>query len=283
MTVIELDQDNADTFAYYVGEDMAENLEREFYRGVLVLSDDEEELLAGMVWQYLNFEEEKDTQSEIEWIKVSQASAAEEMFALYTTSIAKEGAKKSSFVIPVIDNDKEIAALKAAGFREILTEGDDIVVDLATLSSLPIMKNRRIPDGIGSLSEVTLRKYRKVISKCISYGRKGVCEDLSYLSMDWFDQEISSYCERDDAISGLLLFHRHPSGIFSLQLMVALHKNSQQDLIGMVKNSIMIMQSSYPPDTKVLLDRHNKAALLLAVKLLPKGFGVPVYSGSRDE
>ena len=44
-----------------------------------------------------------------------------------------------------------------------------------------------------------------------------------------------------------------------------------------------MMEEKYSPDRKVTFDRHNEQVLMLAEKLLPRGFGIPVYVGSRQE
>ena len=50
-----------------------------------------------------------------------------------------------------------------------------------------------------------------------------------------------------------------------------------------MRYSILAMEEHYPGDTHVMLDRHNESSFLLSEKLFPRGFGVPVYAGSREE
>ena len=52
MTVIEINDINATVYASYMGEDMAEKLGREYYRGLAVISDEDGSLAAGLVWEY---------------------------------------------------------------------------------------------------------------------------------------------------------------------------------------------------------------------------------------
>ncbi len=49
MTVIELDSIIAPFFISYIGEDFVENLSREYYRGLAVMSDDDGEMAAGII------------------------------------------------------------------------------------------------------------------------------------------------------------------------------------------------------------------------------------------
>ena len=189
--------------------------------------------------------------------------------------------RKVAIFLSGYKNEKE--ALKAAGFSAKLSEGDNIIVKLSELSAMPIMKSRKIPHNIGTISELTLRKFRKGISKAISRGRKGLCEDLSYLSMGWFEGDVSCYSMDEDEISGFLLFHKLPSEMLSIQLMIGLDNNYDKNLLGMVRKFIVSMEEKYPPETKIVLNRHNSASLQLAEKLLPRGFGIPVYAGNREE
>ena len=51
----------------------------------------------------------------------------------------------------------------------------------------------------------------------------------------------------------------------------------------MMKQSVTSAEEIYSPDTEVWIDRHNYASLALSEKLFPRGFGTPVYVGSRQE
>ncbi len=283
MSIIELDEDNVNEYIPYMGEDMAENIQREFYRGIIIPSGEGDGISAGMVWQYRNFEDEKDTESVIEWIRIIDSEAADTLLGAYHDKIKEEGAVRSHFVIPVKEYKNEKEALKAAGFSAKLSEGDNIIVELSELSAMPIMKDRRVPDNIGTISELTVRKFRKGISKTVQRGRKGLCEDLAYLSMSYFEADVSCYSMDDDEISGFLLFHKLPSDMLSVQLMVGLDDNYQKNLLGMIRKFIISMEEKYTPETLIVLNRHNSASLQLAEKLLPRGFGIPVYAGSREE
>ncbi len=284
MQIIELNDENISEYTQYVGEDMAENLERTFYRGFLVMSDAGDDMLSGIIWEYHNYDEDTDTESFIEWIKINDPEAADTLFDEYTKRIKAEAVVKSHFVIPVKDRKVEKEALKKAGFTARLTEGDNIIVELSELSALPIMKSRAVPPNISVISDLTLRKFRKGIYQCVTKGKKGLCQDLSFLQMSWFDADVSCYAKgEEDTITGFFLFHKLPSGMMSIQLMIGLDKNAQQNLLGMIRKFIISMEENYPPETKILLNRHTQASLQLTEKLLPRGFGIPVYAGVREE
>ncbi len=284
MTIVELNEENIREYASDITEDVAENIGREFFRGIIAAADDGKDMAAGIIWQYKNLEDEKqDTESVIEWIRIKDVNAAEALFAAYSESIAKEGALTSRVVIPVKDSKTEVQALKDAGFRIRLTEGDNIIVSLSELSELAVMKSRKVPDYIYPLNTLVLRRFRRGVEQCISIGQKGLCEDLASLPMTWFDPDISFYAEKDGKFCGFLLFHVLPSGMICIQLMTGIGKDFQQTILGMIRKFIITMEEHYPPDTKIQMNRRNQASLQLAEKLLPRGFGIPVYTGSRGE
>ena len=283
MSLIYLTEENAREYENYLTPDVAENFERQYFRGILVQKDDGEDLLAGIVFELIGAEESKPTEAAIRWLKVDDEEAARTLFSSYKEQIEKDDGKLSTFVIPVENCQMEKKALKEAGFVVKLTEGDDIIVTLEEMLGLPIMNNRKVPDSIVPLHQMTARIFRQAISKSVTMGRKGVCDDLSSLPLSWFDQDVSCFSEHDGVVDGLLLFHKLPSDMLTIQLMVAMSENPQPIILGMMRQFINSFEETYGPDMKVVLNRHNQTSLVLTEKLLPRGFGIPVYKGSRNE
>ncbi len=283
MEILELSEESAADYPEYIDADMAENLEREFYHGFLVMEEEGEEPAAGIIWQYHGLEDEGPVSSTIEWIRIFKPEAASPLFEEYKKRIADSHVTRSTVVIQVKDRKLEKEELKKAGFNVRLTEGDNIIVKLSDLSALPVMNSRNVPDNIGTLGELTPKHVRNGIAKCVEAGKKGLCEDLQYLPMTWFEVDVSVYAEKDGEINGFLLFHKLPSGMISIQLMIGLDKDYKQNLVGMIRRFVINMENKYPPETKILLNRHNQASLQLTEKMLPRGFGIPVYAGGREE
>jgi hypothetical protein len=129
-----------------------------------------------------------------------------------------------------------------------------------------------------------VRQFRGGINRCVDLGKRGLCEDMEYLPISAFEQDVST-CSLDEngEVDGLLLFHKLPSGILSIQLMIYMGKDVANGLPGMMRLFVNKMEEKYEPDTQIILNRHNEASLLLSEKLLPRGFGIPVYAGSRTE
>ncbi len=282
MKTISLTYENVGDYGAWIVPDMAENLDREYYRG-LILEDDEDTPVAGMLYEILYNEEERPTEAAIRWLKIMDGSVAPALFEAYGKAAKDNGVSRTSFVIPVKDSAVEKAALKEAGFRVKLTEGNDIIVTLDELKALPIMKSTAVPDSIRPLNRINARAFRRAVSKCSMLGKKGVCEDLSYLPLSWFDPDVSCYSEEDGEVNGLMLFHKRPSGVVAIQLMIGLTSDPQMILLGMMRQFVISLEACYGPMVKVILDRHNQSSFKLSEKLLPRGFGIPVYAGDRDE
>ena len=281
MEIIELSQDNIEEYTGFFGEDVAENIGRMYYRGLAV--NDGEKTKAGLIWEYRNLDSKAENESHIEFFKTADPETADTIFARYREMAAEEGIRRTFFVIPVKDSKVEKAALKKEGFPVRLTESDRIIVQLSELSAMPLMEKRKIPDGIKPLEEITVRKFRQGIERCVKAGRWGVCEDLTSLTIGWFEQQVSCCYEKDDKIAAMLLFHKLPSGMLSIQLMVCMDDDYGKILPGLMRKYVITCEELYPPDTLILLNRHDEASFNLSEKLLPRGFGIPVYAGSREE
>ena len=286
MNITLLSEDNAFDYEDYLTADVAENLSRDYYKGIVVEEDEGDAPLAAMVFEIAGIEEQETTEAVIHFLKIEYEEAAGLLFDSYKELIESYDVKKSTFMISVSEEDdsiKEKKALADAGFTVRLTEGDEIITDLKELLTLPIMKSRKVPDTIFSLNEMTTRGFRNAISKSVMSGRKGVCPDLALLPFSWFDSDVSCYSEHDGNVDGLLLFHKMPSGMIAIQLMVAMSGDAQKILLGMMRKFVISLEENYGPGTKVVLNRHNYSSLALTEKLLPGGFGIPVYKGSRQE
>ncbi len=280
MNIIALNEDNADKYEDFLTADVTENISRNNFYGFVLEQNAPQ---GAIVYELLGEEGKEPTQAAIRYFKLRSEAAAGPLFDAYTDAIKKEEIKVSSFVIPVKDSAAEKTALKNAGFTVKLTEGDHIIVSLDELLALPIMKNPKVPDSIFALNQMTTRMFRLAVSKCVTLGHKGLCNDLENLPLSWFDPEVSCYSEHNGVVDGLFLFHCLPSGMLTIQLMVALGGNPQQILLGMMRQFVISLEKNYGSDVKVVLDRHNQSSMELTEKLLPRGFGIPVYKGSRQE
>ncbi|MBO6214277.1 MAG: hypothetical protein J6N76_01925 [Lachnospiraceae bacterium] len=282
--ISELTEDNIEFYTDYVGMDMADNIGRTYYSGLIASSDNLP--VSAIVWELKNKESDKDTESLISWIRVDDEGAFPELMAAYRERMLLSDVKKSTAVIPVRDGKHIRGILKDEGFNLRLTESDMMHVKLYELSGMPFiqkLKKLKLPDNIMPLNQITVRSFRKGIAKCLMGKNHGMCEDLVDLGIQWFENDVSCVSVADNGINGFLLFHARPSGVIEIQLMIAMDKEPQKILPYLMRCFVDEMEKKYEPDTQVAFDRNNPQMLLLMEKLLPRGIGIPVYAGSRTE
>ena len=282
--IIDINEDNLELYTSYLGEDLAENIGRSYYRALVAVDDDKPQ--SGMVWLVKHLDEEADTESNIIWVRCDAKEAFDQMMEAYSERARSEDVVRSHVFIPVKGGKEMKAMLIEKGFNMRLSESDVVVVKLSELSEMPLMKKLKkapIPESIAPLNSLTLRTFRKGVSKCVMNGKYGLCEDLSELGIYWFEDEVSCVSSDDNGINGFFLFHLRPSGVMAVQLLVCLDNTFKTTLPFMMRQFVTAMEEKYGPDTLVELDRHNEQSLLLTEKLLPRGFGIPIYAGGRNE
>lgn len=281
MYTVNLDEDNIEEYSDYIAPDMAENIGRTFHNGILVI--DEERPVAGMIWEIRNMNRETDNESHIIWLRVELVDAADSLFEKYKEIISEDDVVRSYFTLPARTDSREREVLSDQGFEVKFMEGDLIKVRLSEISQLPFIKKVGVSDSIKSLKTITQRGFNAGVRLFVSKGLYGICEDLPYLSRSYFENDVSCYSEGDGQVNGFLLFHRNPSGGLVVVIMGAVGSDYGKIIPQMMKQSVTSAEEIYSPDTEVWIDRHNYASLALSEKLFPRGFGTPVYVGSRQE
>ncbi len=281
MDIVNLDEYNIDEYNGYITPDVAENIGRTFFRGILAL--DEGKPVAGMIWEIRNMMGDAENISRIIWLKADSEDAAEDLFERYRESVITDDVVRSDFSLPAKTDSRETEILKKEGFDVKFMEGDLIKVRLSEIMKLPFIKKVKFEDNIRPLKTITQRGFNAGIKEFMNRGLYGICEDLPYLSRSYFENDVSCYSERDGQVNGLLLFHRNPSGGLVVAVMGAISSDYGRIIPQMMKQSVTNACDIYEPETEVWIDRHNYASLALAEKLFPRGFGTPVYIGSRRE
>ena len=281
MEIIQLNEDNVEEYSEYLTEDIAENIGRTFYHGVILLQEDAP--VAGMVWEIRNMTEESATESNIVFLRVDEEEAQELLFQEYEEQIRIDQVSRSTVSLPAKTSKKEKQILQDHGFTVGLMEGDDIFATLQEIADIKAFEKIRISDSIRSLKSMSQREFVDAIEEMAEKGRFGICRDLTYLPRLYFENDISCFAEGEDKIGGILLLHGLPSGGLKVMLMVTVGKENTILLPQMIKKAVEAAMEEYAPETRVIIDRHNYATLALSEKLFPRGFGIPVYSGERAE
>ena len=284
--ITDIDRNNLEVYQGFLGDDVSENIGREYYRAIAAVSDIDDKLCGCMVWVLKNIAQEIDNESHIVFIKCGDKDVFDAMMEGYGERIKDEQVVRSTAFVPLKEAKLLKAMLKDAGFGMRLTESNVINVRLSEMSQMPLiekLRNKKMPDSITTLNQISIRAFRRGIAKCVNQGRYGLCEDLESLGVRWFEDDISSVSTGEDGINGLFLFHVRPSGVVAAQLLVCLDQSFKKTLPMLMCRFVTAMEEKYGPDTMIELDRHNEQSLLLSEKLLPRGFGIPIYEGSRTE
>ena len=281
MHTIELTTENLLSFRSFIPADMTDHIGRAFHHGLITIGDDEP--LAGMLWEMKNMMNTKAKESRILWLRVEDEKAAPELFEKYTENIALDDVVRSFYSIPAVTDSLEKTVLSAEGFDVKLSESDEITAPLWQIADMDLLANIREDANVKSLLSASPDELAFTLKAFDSLGFHGLCEDLIYLPRMYFENEVSCFYRQDRKISGLLLFHRMPSGSLKVMLMAANGKDSRMYLLKMIKRALNTATDLYSPDTRIIVDRHNYSTLALVEKLFPDEIGIPVYIGSRKE
>ena len=280
MKIIVLTEDNVQDYEEFIPEDVAENIGRTYYRGIIA---EDEKPLGGMIWIIKNARSEDKKESHIDWLVFSDDSVGDALFEKYEEMASYEDVTKTTFELPARKGKEYKAFLKEKGFSVKLMEGDIIVAKLSEIAEIGFLKKIRPNDDIKPLRSVTQRGFNIAIRRMSTMGYHGLCEDIEYLPRMFFENDISCYSEQEGIINGLFLCHKKPSGRLVVEMMSAVGKDYVKTLPYLIGRSYLNAIEIYPPETEVMIDRHNYASLALGEKLFPTSFGIPIYIGSRDE
>ncbi len=281
METVRITEDNIDEYEDIIDPDVAENIGREYFRGIAVHKDVDEDPEAVLVWEYKNLEESRDTEAEITWCKVSNEQSGQKLLEEYTAEAAESEVVKSFYELPAGDEDAR-KCLTEAGFNETEKEGRDIMVTVEELSELSFVK-KRIPPYVTAISELMVRQFRKGITNCVFSGRRGLLEDLEFLPMSWYDEDVSCCVQTDGKVNGFLLVNKTASGNLVIDFLFARDPDARINLVYMIRFAVNAASEKYPPETKVILRRHNEETWALVDKLFPNKKGINVCYGERSE
>ena len=281
MEIIRLTEDNVWNYEEYLTEDVADNLGRTYYSGMVVTEEDEP--VAGMVWEQKISSEDSEGENHIEWFQCKDEKAADVLFGEYDSIVSSGGITKTTFTLAAKPEKEEKEILKNAGFSVKLMEGDIIIAKLSDVAGNEYLK-KIIPDeSIKPLRTATQRGFSLAMRRLTEAGHKGTCQDIAMLPRIYFENDVSCYVEDEGVISGVFLCHKRPSGMIEVMMMAAMGKDQVKKLPLLIKQAIQSGEELYNPDTKIIINRHNYASLALGEKLFPTGFGTPVYVGERTE
>ena len=277
MDIIQVTGENAEDYYDYLGPDLSEDMSRSFFRGLAAVDD------AGchgiLIYELLGVDD-GDVRSRICLLTADNDEIKGRLIDEYTEAASEEKVKKSFYETP----EEDMASFfEKVGFSNESVESKALSFTVADLAKLPFHSKGRFPNYIKSLKDTSIIQYRNFVKRVIVKGEKGGVDDLAYLPISWFEREASSCSVSDDKIDGIFLIRKMPSGEIRPQLYIAFGPNSVKTLGFMLANSVNYVVEHYPPDTKVVVYRRNKAVMAMTQKLLPGYKGEDIFVGNRIE
>ena len=279
MELIEITEDNVMDFEGILGQDYVADMSRYCYRGLGALDDDGTSVGA-LVFELIDADSEESTKGVIRLLAGETDETKEKLLGMYAEVAAESDIAESRYETA----DENLARVyENAGFSKSYGESPVITLTVGDLERIPIKRGTRLPDYIKTLSDVRVVQFRNFARKMIMRNAKGSVEDLAYLALNWFDRDVSSCSVSNDKIDGSLLVRKTPSGKLAVLLYTAVGPDYVRNLGLMMVRSIDRALSLYPPDTEVVINRHNAQVRKLTDRLLAGYRGEDVYSGSRYE
>ena len=280
MKTFEITDDNMDSFLPILGEDRFEDLKRIYYRGIGV-TDDNSDPVGVMVCELANADNEEDTRGRICFLKSKGKEIFEAINSYYTDcTVYDEMIAVSEYEL---SDESEAKELSEAGYSSEKKESDTIIFTLGEVMESRLGKLKKIPGYINNIGGLSILDFREAVKKILFKGHKGALEGIPYLPMNWFDDKISSCVMSDNLVPGLFLIRRNPSGTLLPVFYSAYGVDANKNLLYMLEYSFQKAVELYPPETRVLINRHNASTHALVDKLFPGHMGDQVFCGMRKE
>ncbi len=282
MNVFEISEDNLEEFAEILGEDLTDDMQRSFYRGYGT-SDDDGNINGAFVYEVKGLDDaDQDTFSKVLFVDAEDDEAYELLHNIYREEGVTDEDIKESFY--EFEDEKMADSCKKEGFTKTSKESEIVRITLQDALDLDFVnKVKKVPHYIVKLEELSVTQFRAGVRNCVFNGQNGILEDLSYLSMDWFDTEISSCTITDDEVSGFLLVRITPSGVVMPVLLYAYGTDYVKNLALMIANSVKEAGKKLPPETEIVIYRTRKPTAALVKKLMPSVKGRSAFFGERME
>jgi hypothetical protein len=276
---VRITEENLSDFNTYLPADVYKNMPRPFYRGLAV--KDGEDILAAIVWEYKNIEDEEETKAEIVWLDGEDKESLETLITEFTNEIKTEETEESYFEFGELPA-KQKKVLLDAGFSVKDGESRDIVMTVSQIASFPFASKAPLPyiRNIGTLED---KQFKRGITNSLFHKRKGLMEDILFLPKGWFDNDISGCVVADSKVMGLLLLHKSEDEVLYVDLLFSVGAEYKIDIVNLIRFSVSKTLEKYGPDTKVIIRRHSAETEALAKTLFPEKEGEKVVLGERRE
>ncbi len=117
MYTVELNEINVEEYLPYLGEEVAENVGRVFFRGLVLREDEVDRPLGWMIWELKNLEAGEHVRSCIRYFEADDAEESEVLFSHCKEMISADNVEESSVIIPATGKAQQRRQfLNAQGF-----------------------------------------------------------------------------------------------------------------------------------------------------------------------
>ncbi|MBO6137494.1 MAG: hypothetical protein J6O71_02685 [Lachnospiraceae bacterium] len=280
MEIIEISEENLESFGPLLGEDLTEDIKRIYYNGIGV-ADEDGKALGALVYELLNAESEEDTKARICRLKAADKEVLDALTAFYADSSTKENEVDKSFY--ELSEEDEAKTLNGIGFSMEKREGDALDVTLEELSRTSLGKQKILPEHVGNIEALSVLQFRDAVKQILFKGHRGLIEDIPYLPKSWFDSSVSSCVSSGGMVPGLFLIRRTPSGVLIPVLFFSYGPESKKDLLYMMRYSLQKALQIYPPETVVRIYRRTHSIRAITDNIIPNQKGKEIFWGERDE
>lgn len=281
MDTVKITEENVGEYILFLDDDSSQNIGRTYFRGLALHESDAEPPKALVVWEYRNIHEEVDNEAVITRFYCEEPKYAKEILDFFFKEADSFDIKRIVCELSKTD-EKTKEILEDNGFSFEEKEDQNLEVTIADIASLSFLTKKEVPDYVSDISELMVPQFRDGIQNCIANGRRGVLEDLEYLPMEWFDEDLSSCVQVDGKVMGFFLVHKAYSGKLKVDLLYATGTDAMIYLIDMTRLSLRYALMKYPEDTIAVLPRHNSLATGLIDRLFADKTGETIYVGVKN-
>ena len=281
--LIRLSPENITEYTDAIPADFLENIGREFFGGMVVISSDTEETLSAAIWELRHLEDElKDNEAVIRYFTASDQDAGRMLLTEYEELLQEEDITMSLAMVAGEEEGAECSLLKEFGYTLEQDESPVVRVTMEELRCLDIMKKTKVPSYIKPFTMLSERDFQRGLMNMLFYQKREIEDDLAYLPFEWFDPVASCYCETDGKASGFFLVHKMRSGDFRAEFLGAIGPGAQKDLFHIIRFAILRGAETYGWEAKVLLPRRDEVARKLITYFFPEKKG-EIYMKAQKE
>ncbi|MCR5748185.1 MAG: hypothetical protein K6G03_10805 [Lachnospiraceae bacterium] len=275
----DIDDTTVNEYEDFLGENIAENLSREYFSGI-ASCDVNYEPKGAVVWKLSNVDSFDDIRSELIFFSAEDEETAEELLDQYEEKVIDEDIEKTFFELSGI-SEEILDIFKKKGFKIKKRESIDLYVKLKDITSNRIFMPKKKPKFIISLSELDQLTFRQGITNCLFNGISGLNDDLAFLPKDWYEEDISCAYVEDDRVTGFFLIHVLPDGSIMPVLLFASGVDSNINILEMLRYSALAASKKYDASTDLIIRRHDDKSKKLSFYLFPKAKGAMVHAGEK--